>query len=92
MADKIIDLVNLTKSFDGEKALDGVNLYVRRREFITLLGPSGCGKTTLLRLIAGFEKPDDGDILFEGQRGSTTCPPISGGSIPFSRSIPFFPT
>ena len=43
MADKIIDLVNLTKSFDGEKALDGVNLYVRRREFITLLGPSGCG-------------------------------------------------
>ena len=68
MADKIIDLVNLTKSFDGEKALDGVNLYVRRREFITLLGPSGCGKTTLLRLIAGFEKPDDGDILFEGQR------------------------
>ena len=74
MADKIIDLVNLTKSFDGEKALDGVNLYVRRREFITLLGPSGCGKTTLLRLIAGFEKPDDGDILFEGQRINDLTP------------------
>ncbi|MBE5781184.1 MAG: ABC transporter ATP-binding protein [Clostridiales bacterium] len=68
MADKIIDLVNITKSFDGEKALDGVNLYVRRKEFVTLLGPSGCGKTTLLRLIAGFDKPDSGDILFEGER------------------------
>ena len=68
MADKIIDLINLTKIYDGDPALCGVNLYVRRREFITLLGPSGCGKTTLLRLVAGFETADEGDILFEGVR------------------------
>ncbi|MDL2226008.1 ABC transporter ATP-binding protein [Eubacteriales bacterium OttesenSCG-928-M02] len=68
LADKIIDLINLTKIYDGEPALNGVDLYVRRREFITLLGPSGCGKTTMLRLIAGFETADDGDILFDGVR------------------------
>ena len=68
MADRMIELKNLTKRYDGETALDGINLYIRRREFLTLLGPSGCGKTTMLRLIAGFEQADEGDILFEGKR------------------------
>ena len=68
MADRMIELKGIRKSFDGEVALDGIDLYIRRREFLTLLGPSGCGKTTMLRIIAGFEKADEGDLLFEGQR------------------------
>jgi len=47
--------------------LDDLNLYVRENEFLTLLGPSGCGKTTTLRLLGGFESPDKGQILFDGQ-------------------------
>ena len=64
---KVIQLQNISKSFDGEKILNNINLYIRDKEFITLLGPSGCGKTTMLRLIAGFETPDEGTILFEGK-------------------------
>ncbi|MCQ2143359.1 MAG: ABC transporter ATP-binding protein [Bacteroidales bacterium] len=66
MADKIIDLVHISKSFSGKKVLDDINLYVNKGEFITLLGPSGCGKTTLLRIIAGFCKPDDGCVIMDG--------------------------
>ena len=61
----IVDLKNITKSFDGEKVLDNISLYIRENEFITLLGPSGCGKTTTLRIIAGFETPDSGEVYFE---------------------------
>ena len=61
----IIDLKNISKSFDGEKVLDDISLYIRENEFITLLGPSGCGKTTTLRIIAGFETPDGGEVFFE---------------------------
>ena len=65
--DKIIELINISKEFeDGIKAVDGVNLYVRKGEFITFLGPSGCGKTTTLRMIAGFDKPTEGQILLNG--------------------------
>lgn len=64
----IIDLKNISKSFDGEQVLDHINLYIRENEFITLLGPSGCGKTTTLRIIAGFETPDEGEVTFEGRR------------------------
>lgn len=66
MANHIIELVDLTKEYDGTEALKGINLYIRQNEFITLLGPSGCGKTTTLRLIGGFEKPTSGTVLFEG--------------------------
>ncbi len=66
--DKIIELRNITKSFDGEVVLDNISLDIYDNEFITLLGPSGCGKTTTLRLIGGFETPDAGDVLFMGQR------------------------
>jgi len=65
---KIIELRNITKTFNGIAAVDNINLFIRENEFITLLGPSGCGKTTTLRMIGGFENPDEGDILFEGAR------------------------
>ena len=64
---KIIELKNVTKSFDGEVVLDDINLDIYDNEFLTLLGPSGCGKTTTLRLIAGFESADQGDIIFLGE-------------------------
>ena len=59
---KIIELKNVTKSFDGQVVLDNINLDIYDNEFLTLLGPSGCGKTTTLRMIAGFESPDEGEI------------------------------
>ena len=64
----IIDLKNIRVMFDGEQVLDGLNLSIRDKEFITLLGPSGCGKTTTLRIIAGFLEPDEGEIVFEGKK------------------------
>lgn len=63
---KLIDLVNISKSFDDTIVLDEMNLYIRENEFLTLLGPSGCGKTTTLRIIGGFENPDKGQVIFEG--------------------------
>lgn len=68
MAERLIELNHIRKTFDGEVALGDINLYIRRHEFLTLLGPSGCGKTTMLRIIAGFEQADSGDLLFEGKR------------------------
>ncbi|MBQ3817116.1 MAG: ABC transporter ATP-binding protein [Clostridia bacterium] len=65
---KIVELKDISVSFDGEQILDGLNLGIRDKEFITLLGPSGCGKTTTLRLIAGFLEPDSGDVMFEGEK------------------------
>ena len=65
---KIIDLKNITVSFDDEVVLDNFSLYISDKEFITLLGPSGCGKTTTLRLIAGFLDPDSGEVIFEGKK------------------------
>ena len=64
---KIIELKNITKSFDGEVVLDNISLDIYDNEFITLLGPSGCGKTTTLRIIGGFETPDSGDVIFMGE-------------------------
>jgi spermidine/putrescine transport system ATP-binding protein len=58
-----IELRKVFKVFDGEAAVRGVDLAIRRGEFFSILGPSGCGKTTLLRLIAGFETPTAGDLL-----------------------------
>lgn len=66
MAQHIIELVNISKDYDGHEALKKINLYIRKNEFLTLLGPSGCGKTTTLRVIGGFEQPTSGEILFEG--------------------------
>lgn len=63
----IIDLKNISVSFDGQQILKDLNLYIRDGEFITLLGPSGCGKTTTLRIIAGFLEPDSGEVVFGGK-------------------------
>ena len=62
-----VGIVEVTKSFGNFKVLNGVTLNIRKGEFFSLLGPSGCGKTTLLRIIAGFENPDNGSVTFDGQ-------------------------
>ena len=63
----LIELKGVSRTFDDTPALKDINLYIRKREFVTLLGPSGCGKTTMLRIIGGFEHADEGQVLFEGQ-------------------------
>ena len=63
---KLIELKGISKSYDGEKVIDSMNLYIRDGEFITFLGPSGCGKTTTLRIIGGFETADEGQLYFDG--------------------------
>ncbi len=66
--EKIIKLENISKAYDGELVIEGLDMWVKKREFLTLLGPSGCGKTTILRMIAGFEMATSGDIYFEENR------------------------
>jgi spermidine/putrescine ABC transporter ATP-binding subunit len=61
-----IELKNIVKRYGNTTALDNVSLEIKNGEFMTLLGPSGCGKTTLLRIIAGFVQPDEGDVLLDG--------------------------
>ena len=63
---KLIELKGISKSYDGEKVINSMDLYIRDGEFITLLGPSGCGKTTTLRIIGGFETADEGQLYFDG--------------------------
>ncbi|MCX7887379.1 MAG: ABC transporter ATP-binding protein, partial [Verrucomicrobiae bacterium] len=65
---------NLTKRFDGTTVVRSVSLEVGEGELFFLLGPSGCGKTTLLRLLAGFYQPDEGEIFF-GNRCVNSVPP-----------------
>lgn len=71
----IIELIDVSKKFDGNTVVDDFNLYVKKGEFITFLGPSGCGKTTTLRMIAGFEMPTTGKILLNGE-DITSLPPF----------------
>ena len=63
----LIELKNICKTFDDTEVLKDINLYIDKNEFVTLLGPSGCGKSTMLRIIAGFEEPTSGDVIFEGK-------------------------
>ena len=65
---KLVELKNIVKEFNGEPVLRSINLDVHDNEFMTLLGPSGCGKTTTLRIIGGFATPDSGDVFFDGVR------------------------
>lgn len=74
MSKKLINLSNISKSYDDHIVLDELNLYIRENEFITLLGPSGCGKTTTLRILGGFETPDQGQVIFDG-KDITHLPP-----------------
>ena len=74
MSENIIELVDISKTYDSTEVLKNINLYIRKNEFLTLLGPSGCGKTTTLRLIGGFEFPTKGNILFEGKNINSLPP------------------
>ena len=74
MSNKLIDLIDISKSYGMQTVLDELNLYIRENEFLTLLGPSGCGKTTTLRILGGFETPDKGRVIFDGQ-DITNLPP-----------------
>ena len=74
MAESLIELRNIYKSFEDTVVLEDFNLTVNENEFITLLGPSGCGKTTTLRIVGGFETPDKGSVYFEG-KDITAVPP-----------------
>lgn len=68
MGDKVlIEVKNINKTFDGNLVLDNISLNIKDGEFLTLLGPSGCGKTTLMRILAGFETPDSGEIIMDNK-------------------------
>jgi len=91
---RIKELTKVFTSYDGSgtsfTAVDRVNLEVREGELVTLLGPSGCGKTTLLRMIAGFEDPTSGDILFAGKRVNDLAPNKRNTTLVF-QSYAIFP-
>ncbi len=74
MGHRLIELQHITKIYDGHKVLDDLDLYFNEKKFLTLLGPSGCGKTTTLRILGGFETPDEGHVIFDG-RDITSLPP-----------------
>ena len=63
----LIELKDVTKEFNGQVVLRGVDLIINQNEFVTFLGPSGCGKTTTLKIIGGFIDPSSGEVLFDGQ-------------------------
>ena len=67
-SENIIELKGISIAFGEQTVLDNIDLTIRDGEFVTLLGPSGCGKTTTLRIIGGFETPDNGDIFFSGKK------------------------
>ena len=68
MSEISLELKNIKKSFqEGEDVLEGICLTARKSEFVTLLGSSGCGKTTTLRIIAGLEQPDSGQVFLNGK-------------------------
>lgn len=79
-ADAYIQLKNIVKRFGKFTALDHVSLSIPKGSFVTLLGPSGCGKTTLMRQIAGFSEPDEGDVIIDGKR--------MNGLPPYKRNTP----
>ena len=74
MKQPLINLVDISKQYDGTTVLDQLNLEIFENQFVTLLGPSGCGKTTTLRIIGGFETPDAGRVIFDG-KDITQVPP-----------------
>src|SRR5690606_36170391 len=63
----LVQLKDVTKEFNGQVVLRGIDLEIKSNEFVTFLGPSGCGKTTTLRIIGGFIEPTGGEVLFDGE-------------------------
>ena len=78
MNNNIIEIKNVTKEYDGKAVVKKESFNIKHGEFVTILGPSGCGKTTTLRMIAGFEKPTEGKIYFDGE-DITEIPPHKRG-------------
>ncbi len=74
MSKDLITLEHISKSYDGQMILDDLSLSIYENSFVTLLGPSGCGKTTTLRIIGGFEKPDNGKVIFDNQDITNLAP------------------
>ncbi len=74
MSENLLQLIGISKGFDGKGVLKSLDLDIKKNEFVTLLGPSGCGKTTTLRIVGGFTKPDTGKVLFNGE-DITNLPP-----------------
>ena len=74
MSENFIEIKNISKHFGDVKAVDNVSFSIRQGEFFSLLGPSGCGKTTLLRLLAGFEAPNQGEIFIDGTDVTSMSP------------------
>ncbi|MGI5058970.1 ABC transporter ATP-binding protein [Treponema pectinovorum] len=85
-----VTITNVSKQFGDFIALNNINFTIRQGEFFTLLGPSGCGKTTLLRIIAGFENPDEGAILFD-ETNVVGVPPNKRHSNTVFQSYALFP-
>ncbi|MBB5219429.1 MULTISPECIES: ABC transporter ATP-binding protein [Treponema] len=85
-----VSIKNVSKHFGDFHALDDIDFTIRQGEFFTLLGPSGCGKTTLLRIIAGFEFPDDGAVLFDDEN-VTSLPPNKRHSNTVFQNYALFP-
>lgn len=69
-----LELLNLSKNFNGNSVVDSLSIGINKGEFVSLLGPSGCGKSTTLMMIAGFEDPSAGEILVQGSRIDTLLP------------------
>ena len=74
MNQNIIELKNITKAYGDNVVLDNLSLNIKKNEFLTLLGPSGCGKTTTLKIIAGFENADSGELMFKNEDISALPP------------------
>ena len=76
MSKKLINFVDISKSYGNNLVLDELNLYIRENEFITLLGPSGCGKTTLIRMLMGLEEATGGYVQFGDKKIHRHMPPL----------------
>ena len=74
MSENIIEIKNINVSYGSNHVLKDVNINIKNKDFYTFLGPSGCGKTTLLRLIAGFEKSQSGELYIDGKEVSNSSP------------------
>ena len=86
-----VEIRNLSRRFGDFHAVDEVTLSIREGEFLVLLGPSGCGKTTLLRMIAGLERPTAGEILIGGERMDADVPPRARGIAMVFQSYALYP-
>lgn len=86
----LLEVIDITKDYDGIFTLDKINLHLEAGNILCLLGPSGCGKTSLLRIIAGLEKTDSGTVLFDG-RDLARIPPHRRGFGMMFQDFSLFP-